>query len=100
MTSDLLLQPHLTECCGQHLSEEAATRIQGGGGACPLCNKPHFKTMLDKKTGRHVNELRVFCNHKDRGCRWEGDLSDLEHHVQSCPMKTAPLIMASQKLSV
>ena len=56
--------------------------------------------MLDKNVRRYVNELRVFCNHKDRGCKWEGDLSDLEHHVQSCPMKTAPLIMASQRLSV
>ena len=93
VTLDLLLHPHLTACCGKHLSQEAATRIQGGGGACPLCKKPHLNTMLDKHYLRQVNELHVFCHHKERGCGWQGELSDLERHVQSCYMKTAPLLM-------
>ena len=83
----LLLQPHLTACCGKHLSQEAATRIQREGGACPLCNEPHLTTVLDKRFRRQVNELCVFCRHEDRGCGWQGELSDLERHVQSCPMK-------------
>ena len=101
VTYGLLLQPHLTECCGNHLSQEATTRIQlGQGRACPLCNEPHLKTMLDKWFRRLVNELRVFCRHKDRGCEWQGELSDLERHVKSCPMKTLPLITDLQKLPV
>ena len=67
VTCDLLLHPHLTACCGKHLSQEAATRIQGNGGACPMCKEPHLKTMLDKRFLRQVNELRVFCRHEDRG---------------------------------
>ena len=47
--------------------------------------------MIDKNFLRQVNELRVFCRHEDRGCGWQGKLSGLERHVQSCPMKTAPL---------
>ena len=81
VTYGLLLQPHLTACCGKHLSREAATWIQREGGACPLCKKPHLKTMLDKRFRRQVNELRVFCRHEDRGCGWQGELSDLECHV-------------------
>ena len=100
VTYGLLLQPHLTACCGKHLSQEAATWIQGEGGACPLCNKPHLKTMLDKRFRRQVNELRVFCHHEDRGCGWQGELSDLERHVQSCPMKTTPLMTDLLKLPV
>ena len=84
VTYGLLLQPHLTKCCGNHLSREAAARIQGEGGACPLCNEPHLNTMLDKRFRRQVNKLRVFCHHKDRGCGWQGGLSDLECHLQSC----------------
>ena len=71
-------------------------RIRGEGGACPMCKKPHLSTMLNKHFLRQVNELCVFCHHKDRGCEWQGELSDLEHHVQSCPMKTAPLIFRCQ----
>ena len=100
VTYGLLLQPHLTACCGKHLSQEAATRIQREGGACPLCNEPQLKAMLDKHFLRQVNELRVFCRHKDRGCGWQGELSDLERHVQSCPMKTAPLMTDLKKLPV
>ena len=80
----LLLQPHLTACCGKHLSEEAAMRIQGEGGACPMCKEPNLSTVLNKHFLRQVNELRVFCLHEDRGCEWQGELSELEHHVQSC----------------
>ena len=45
VTHDLLLQPHLTACCGNHLSQEAAMRIQEEGGACPLCIESHLSTV-------------------------------------------------------
>ena len=95
-----LLQPHLTHCCGKHLSQEAATRIQGEGGACPLCKEPQFNTTLDKGFRRQVNQLRVFCLHEDRGCGWQGELSAFDRHVQSCPMKTSPLMTDLMKLPV
>ena len=47
--------------------------------------------MLSKHFQRQVNALHVFCRHEDRGCEWYGELSDLERHIQSCPMKYAPL---------
>ena len=100
VTFGLLLQPHLTGCCGKHLSQEATTRIQGEGGACPMCKKPHLSTMLNKHFLRQVNELHVFCHHKDRGCEWQGELSDLERHVKCCPMKTAPLLTSRIRCQV
>ena len=92
VTKDLLLQPHLTACCGHHLSDKAATKIQGEGGACPVCKEKKFTAHPDKYFSRQVHELRVFCRHKERGCGWEGDLSALEHHVQSCPRKNSPTV--------
>ena len=91
VTLDLMLHPYLTACCGKHLLREAVVRIEGEGGACPLCKKPDLSTMLDKHYLRQVNELHVFCHNVDRGCEWQGELSDLKHHVQSCPISTAPL---------
>ena len=99
VTFGLLLQPHLTTCCGKHLSQEAATRIQGEGKACPLCKEP-FSTVLNKHFLRQVNELHVFCRHKDRGCEWQGELSDLERHVKSCSLKTAPLMTSGIRCQV
>ena len=91
VTYDLLLQPHLTLCCGKHLSQEATTKIQREGRPCPLCNEPQWSTLRNKCLQRQVRELRVFCRHEDRGCGWQGKLFDLEYHVQSCPKKDVPL---------
>ena len=91
VTTGLLLQPHLTECCGKHLSQEAATRAQGAG-LCPLCNTAGFSTMLNGYFLRQVNKLHVFCRYEDRGCGWQGELSDLDRHTRSCPMRNAPIM--------
>ena len=48
--------------------------------------------MLNKHYQRQVNALHVFCRHEDRGCGWCGELSDLERHIQSCPMTDTPLM--------
>ena len=98
VTYGLLLQPHLTSCCGKHISQEASTRIRRG--ACPLCNTASWSTVLNKHFQRQVNEMRVFCCHDDRGCDWQGELSELEHHVHSCPMREKPLKVDIQNFSV
>ena len=100
VTFGLLLQPHLTSCCGKHLSQEATTRIQIEGGDCPLCKTPRWSTVLNKHFQRQVNALHVFCRHEDRGCGWHGELSDLECHIQSCPMTDRPLMTDLLKLSL
>lgn len=100
VTYSLLRKPHLTACCGKHLSEEAATKIQQISGKCALCNTPSLKTMLSKHFQRQVNELRVFCCHEDRGCAWQGELCEWERHVQNCPMSDTPLMSELLKLPV
>ena len=98
VTLGLLLQPHLTSCCGNHLSQEAATRIRREGGACPLCNKQSWSTLLNKHFQRQVKSLRVFCRHEDRGCGWQGELAAFHHHVESCPMRDGPPMTELVKL--
>jgi hypothetical protein len=93
VTYDVLLQPHLTSCCGNHLSQKAAIWTQEGGRACPLCATPHCTTVLNKHFRRQVNKLSVFCYHKKRGCQWVGALSSLKDHAPSHSMKSsAPVI--------
>ena len=47
---------------------------------------------MSKNFQRQVNALPVFCRYKDSECGWRGKLSDLECHIQSCPMKDTPLM--------
>ena len=96
---DLLLQPHLTTCCGHHFSVEAADRIKTEGAPCPICKDPNFTTVLDKRFRRQVFELKVFCRHKTRGCKWVGELSAFEHHMESCPRQNSPIESHSSGMS-
>ena len=96
----LLLHPHLTLCCGNHISEEAAGRIMGEGRACPLCNVQNWSTVLNKHFQRQVNSLRVFCRHEDRGCGWQGELAAFHPHVNSCSMRDGPPMTELVKLPV
>ena len=64
-----------------------------------MCKETNWSTMLDKQLRRKVQELRVFCHHKERGCRWEGKLSALEQHVRSCPKKNSPIETNMKNLS-
>ena len=100
VTFCLLLQPHLMSCCGNHISQEAASRIQREGGACPICKTHPLSTMLNKHFQRQVKSLCVFCRHDDRGCGWQGELVNFDSHVQSCPMRDAPPMTELMKLSL
>lgn len=80
----LLLQPRLTTCCARNLSPEAATRIEGEGGACPLCGEKCWNTVLNKHFQNQVKKLPVHCYNKDKGCGWQGELGALQRHVHSC----------------
>ena len=86
VTYSLLLQPHLTSCCGNHISQEASS-IQREGGACPLCNTHPWNTMFSKHFRRQVKLLQVFCCYENRGCEWQGELARYEEHILSCPNK-------------
>ncbi len=83
VTFDLLLDPHQTDCCGNHLSQEAVAEIKRNRGPCPLCKKPALETHPDKFFKRKVNELGVYCPNKDKGCEWVGELGNLDQHLSN-----------------
>ena len=79
-----MLLPHLTSCCGKHLSQVAAARIQRDGDPCPLCKAHRWNTMLNKGVQRSINSLNVFCCYKDNKCVWRGKLTEVILHVLEC----------------
>lgn len=91
VTFDVLLNPHQTHCCGHQLSAETAIKLQREGKACPMCNEPHFTSSLDKHFRRKVNEQQVYCPNRKRGCKWMGQLGNVDSHKKSCPAKKRPI---------
>ena len=79
VTLELNREPHQMLCCGNHLSQEAVTRLQGQ--PCPVCKESNLSTMPDKYFKRRVNEFKVRCPNKSLGCEWVGELGSLDRHL-------------------
>ena len=84
VTFELLLEPHLTLCCGNHLSQRAVTRLKSEGKPCPICKEPDLATVLDKFHRRKVRAVQVHCPHTTGGCEWAGEVGELSQHIQTC----------------
>jgi len=84
VTGELLLNPHLTACCGNHISQQAVSRLQQDKQSCPcpFCRKD-LATLLDKSFQRKVLALKVRCQHFKEGCTWIGDLNNLRRHLST-----------------
>ena len=83
VTLELLRDPHQTACCGHHLSQEAASRLQRDGKPCPMCQRPNLSTHADLYFRRKVNEINVRCPQKNQGCKWVGEVGGLDRHLGS-----------------
>lgn len=82
VTLELLKNPRQTNsCCGHHLSRAAAEQLEAEGKPCPICKKTPLKTAEDVFFKRKVMEIKVRCSSKPAGCQWEGELGDLDHHL-------------------
>ena len=82
VTLEVLREPFLTVCCGNHLSQEAVNQLQRD--SCPLCNQPQLQVVFDKFFRRKVMELKVCCPQKGEGCEWVRELGHLDQHLKEC----------------
>ena len=81
VTFELLKDPRQTNfCCGNHLSRATAERLEGK--PCPLCKKQPLKTTEDLFFKRKVMELKVRCSNRAIGCKWVGELGNLNDHLK------------------
>lgn len=81
--SELLIEPLQTEC-GHHLCRACCERLNASGkDSCPTCREGAAlrDTRPDRYFQRHVTSLKVRCEHRGRGCKWEGDLRSLQEHI-------------------
>ena len=81
VTFAVLLEPYQTQCCANHLSQEAYQSLHGQ--PCPVCREENLVAMKDNYHKRRVLSLKVRCPHKAEGCEWEGELRSLEQHLNT-----------------
>ena len=78
----LIWNPFLTACCGNHFCENCVKSMKEKSNQCPFCNEKPISGITDKKFQRQINELQVYCVHKKHGCLWIGELRKLATHLE------------------
>ena len=81
----ILREPYQTTCCGHSFCRACIEQVTADKNPCPCCKANDFDTFEDKRLGSSLDELKVRCTHKKKGCQWEGDLEQLDEHLNSNP---------------
>ena len=84
---DIVLEPVQTSCgrlfCGKCVDKTAT---------CPACRK-QFTSVPDHFNNRRVRSLRVKCPYTANGCKWVGDLGDVnDHEAVQCEFQPKPCL--------
>ena len=80
---ELLTEPYLSDC-GHHVCCQCRTRLLADSKKeCPECREPDVlpSARLNKFLQREINDLKVRCHHHREGCRWTGEVRDLQSHL-------------------
>lgn len=77
--------PYLSVCCGHIFCKSCIdkTKQKKGVKVCPVCRSLEFAAVFNKQVDRLVKSLYVFCTNKKKGCRWQGELYDIDNHLRS-----------------
>ena len=74
-------EPYQVTCCGKSFCRECIQQIKTRNKPCPTCNEKKFENYPDKGLKQELYACRVFCSNKGKGCYWQGELGQLEQHL-------------------
>ena len=78
--------PHLTECCGVIYCKSCLDQVKQStkvSTACPHCRAKSFNSILNKQAVREIKSLHIYCTNKEKGCEWQGELNDINNHLEN-----------------
>ena len=88
----ILCEPYQVTCCGKSFCKECIGKIKARSQPCPTCKQDKFEFFSNKGLQQPLYGFAVFCSNKERGCVWEGELGQLDQHINSNPDKEKQLV--------
>ena len=77
--------PYMTgQCCrGQTICKTCLDQWQkkAGNMKCPVCRKQEGGFHPNYPIEREIKSLHVYCSNKEKGCKWKGELNDINNHL-------------------
>ena len=46
-----------------------------------MCRNEELNAFPNKAIGREVKALHIYCTNKEKGCKWQGELNDINNHL-------------------
>ena len=85
----ILRKPYQIACCGTNFCHTCIQLLQADNSLCPTCRNDNFGIFLNKSLDRSLKQLQVYCTYREDGCRWRGELGELDRHLyMECKEKT------------
>ena len=81
----ILREPYQVSCCGKSFCRECIEAIKARSQPCPTCKRDRFECFHNKGLEQPLYGFHVFCSKKESGCAWEGELGQLDQHINSNP---------------
>ena len=81
----VLRDPYQATCCGYSFCKACIEKVKADHTPCPCCKAENFDTFEDKRLRRSLYAFKVRCTNKKKGCEWEGELGQLEEHLNANP---------------
>ena len=81
----VLRNPYQATCCGYSFCRVCIEKIKARNIACPCCKEDQFDHYPNKGLQRSLNGFKVLCTNKEQGCQWEGELGQLDNHLNYDP---------------
>lgn len=77
--------PHETTCCHNTFCKVCIdTANNHGYTSCPLCRHQPIQVTECVQLRRQITSLHVFCDNKEKGCEWIGEVEAIERHKKQC----------------
>ena len=77
---------HRVTCCDEEFCKICIMQVLGDNKPCPGCgNDGDISTSENKKTKSIIGQLRCRCSNQREGCEWEGELQELDNHLNENP---------------
>ena len=83
--------PHQMRCCGKRICGRCVEKIKAKSQPCPFCKEVDVSPYPDKAHMQSLGSYKVNCPNRSKhnsseGCEWEGQLSELDRHLNLEPM--------------
>ena len=80
--------PYLSVCCGylfcKSCLDDNKSATIATSGACSIVNcKERFVIFPQTEADRQIKKLHVYCSNKEKGCEWEGELCNIDSHLEN-----------------